>query len=503
MWCPYHFINGGLDQLSRHLEISIDRQSRVPIAQQTRDAIRRMIEEDMLQPETRLPSSRRLGIDLGVSRSVVVEAYEQLIAEGYLVARRGSGTSVAPSVRPPQDSVLATPQRPVTARWDLRTGGCDASAFPRQEWLRCVTAVISAAGPRELGYAAPAGLPAVRQAAAAYLSRVRGVRARPDKVMMTAGFAQGLALLCTVLRERGHELVAVEDPGHPGERQFMSRAGLRPVSVGVDADGIVVDELYRTGARAVVVTPACQFPTGVPLAAHRKAELVEWAHRVDGFVIEDDFESAYVAAADRAPALQSLAPDRVVYAGSASKVLAPALRLGWLVVPYPLMPGLEFVRSSRDFGYSGLEQLAFARFLESGAFDRHLRRVRDEMRKRREQVLDDALRVLPGVRPLGADSGLQTYLELPAGCDEAALVRAAQARSVLVHGGQYYRVRRGDRPGAVVVSYATVHRPGLSRAMEALGRAYRDICRGGGGMPIRWKHRRPALDACTRGVVDA
>ncbi|SHN13334.1 PLP-dependent aminotransferase family protein [Cryptosporangium aurantiacum] len=460
--------------MSRHLEVSIDRESRIPIAQQARDAIRRLIEEDVLQPATRLPSSRRLGIDLGVSRSVVVEAYEQLIAEGYLVAQRGSGTSVAPSLRPRQESVLAAPQR-AAARWDLRTGGCDASAFPRQEWLRCMTAVISAAGPHELGYTAPAGVPSAREAVAAYLSRVRGVRARADRLMMTAGFAQGLALVCAVLREAGHETVAVEDPGHPGERPFMSRAGLRAVGVPVDAEGIVVDELYRTGARAVVTTPACHFPTGVPLSAARRAALVEWAHRVDGFIIEDDFESAYVSATGRGPALQSLAPDRVVYAGSASKVLAPTLRLGWLVVPAPLMERLEYVRSSRDFGSSGLDQLAFARFLETGAFDRHLRRMRDEMRQRREQVHDDALRALPGARALGADSGLQAYLQLPGGCDETALVRAAEARSVLVHGGQYYRLDRTDLPASVVVCFATLHRTGLTRAIEALGSAYRDV----------------------------
>lgn len=428
----------------------------------------------MLQPAMRLPSSRQLGLDLGVSRSVVVEAYEQLIAEGYLVAQRGSGTSVAPVTAPRPDSVLSAPSRPA-AQWDLRTGGCDASAFPRQEWLRSMSSVINEAGPRELGYSPPSGLPAVRHTVAGYLSRARGVRARADKVMMTSGFAQGLALLCTVLRERGHETVAVEDPGHPGERQFMSRAGLRPIGVPVDADGIVVDELYRTEARAVIVTPGCQFPTGAPMSPRRQAELVEWARRVNGFIIEDDFESAYVGAAFQTPALQSRAPERVVYAGSASKVMAPTLRLGWLVVPAELMNCLEYVRASWDFGCSGLDQLAFARFIDAGTFDRHLRRVRKEFRKRREQVYHDALRALPGVRPLGRAGGLQVYLELPAGCAEDALVRAAEEHSVLIHGAQFYRIGRTDHPPAVVASFATVRRPGLSQAIEALGAAYREV----------------------------
>ncbi|MFI7593533.1 PLP-dependent aminotransferase family protein [Micromonospora sp. NPDC049359] len=461
--------------MSLNLSLSIDGQSRGTLAVQLRNAFRTQIEEGALRPGTRVPSSRQLAADLGVSRSVVVEAYGQLCAEGYLVSQHGSGTSVAAAARADVASALTPDDHPpAPAVCDLRTGSPHDSTFPRQDWIRAVSAVVTSAGRRELGYAPPSGLPVVRHTLAGYLGRVRGVRTRPERLMVTSGFAQGLALLCRVLRDRGHDTLGVEDPGHPGEWEFVAEAGLRPVGIPVDSDGIRVDALDASGVRAVLITPASQFPTGVTLTARRRAQLVAWAKKVDGYVIEDDFDAALVAPAHRLPAVQSLAPDRVVYAGSASKVLTPALRLGWLAIPADLTAAVERIRASWDIGCSGLEQLAFARLIDTGAFDRHLRRLGADVQKRRQAVRDFVAGHLPDVTLLGANGGLQAYLLLPARYAEEAVVHAARRRSVLVRGGRFYALRPDDRPPALVLGYAGVRGPELGRGLTALGAAYRE-----------------------------
>ncbi|MER7753300.1 PLP-dependent aminotransferase family protein [Kitasatospora sp. NPDC097643] len=463
-----------------HLALSVDRESRVPLAVQVRDSLRRLIEEGALRPATRIPSSRQLAADLAVSRSVVVEAYEQLSAEGYLATRRGSGTTVAECAQPAAavgSALTLVDHEPAEAAWDLRTGTSNVQAFPRQEWIRCVTAALNDAGRQDLGYSPPAGVPVTRQLLAGYLGRVRGVRTRPEDVMVTSGFAQGLALLCRVLRDRGHRTLAVEDPGHPGEWEFIASAGLVPVGIPVDADGLRVDLLEASGARAVLTTPGHHFPTGARLSQARRERLIAWARAVDGYLIEDDYDNAYLRRTGQLPALQSLAPDRVVYAGSASKVLAPALRLGWLATPSELMASVEHVRAGWDIGCSGLEQLAFARFIDSGALDRHQRRLRAEFHKRREVVREQTALHLPGARLLGGEGGLQAYLQLPDGIDEEALVRAARSRSVLVRGGRFYTLTDTTRPPALVVSYATVGCAGLARSLAEIGTAYRELLR--------------------------
>ncbi|WP_208298603.1 PLP-dependent aminotransferase family protein [Streptomyces liangshanensis] len=460
------------------LALTVDRDSPLPLAVQVRNSLRRLVENGSLRPGTRIPSTRQLAHDLGVSRSVTVEAYEQLAAEGYLLTKRGSGTTVSEPPASQAVPTLVAPDRDresAGALWDLRTGTSDIAAFPRQEWIRCLTAVINDAGRQELSYAPPAGVPLTRHVLTGYLGRVRGVRTRPEDLMLTAGFAQGLALICQVLIDRGHTALGVEDPGHPGEREFITSSGLRPVGIPVDQDGLRVDLLERSGVRAVLMTPGNHFPTGARLGTDRRERLIAWARAVDGYVLEDDFDSAFLHRSDRLPALQSLAPDRVVYAGSASKILAPALRLGWLAAPSELMASVEHVRSGWDIGCSGIEQLTLARFIDTGALDRHQRKMRTEFHKRRAVVHRQCAAHLPGTRLLGRDSGLQAYVELPRHLDEQALVRAARNRSVLVRGGRFYTLADTTRPPALVVSYASVNRAELSRSLAALGEAYREL----------------------------
>ncbi|MFE3684239.1 PLP-dependent aminotransferase family protein [Streptomyces sp. NPDC059095] len=470
--------SGEKTTLPLQLALTLDRESRLPLAVQIRNSLRKLIEDQTLWPGTRIPSSRQLALDIGVSRSVVVEAYEQLSAEGYLQTRHGSGTTVAERAGAPDSASRLVPPDPETApeaMWDLRTGTSNVVDFPRQEWIRCMTAVVSDAGHQELGYSPPAGVPQARRVLAGYLGRVRGVRSRPEDLMVTAGFAQGLALICRVLLDRGHTTLAVEDPGHPGEREFVTSSGLRVIGIPVDEDGLRVDVLEQSGARAVLLTPGNQFPTGVRLCVPRRERLIAWAREVAGYIIEDDFDSAFLHRSDRLPALQSLAPDRVVYAGSASKTLAPALRLGWLAAPSELMASVEYVRAGWDIGCSGLEQLTFARFIDTGALDRYQRQLRTELHRRRQTIRRQTEACLPGARLTGGDSGLQAYVQLPPHIEEKALLRAARRRSVLTRGGSFYTLSDTARPPALVLSYATVACSGLGQSMLALGEAYREV----------------------------
>ncbi|MFJ4595638.1 MULTISPECIES: PLP-dependent aminotransferase family protein [unclassified Kitasatospora] len=455
--------------------IDVAREDVLPLTAQIRDGIKREIAEGALHPGTRLPSSRQLAEDLRVSRSVVVEAYGQLVAGGYLEATRGSGTRVATHLdRGTRLPTLLGDARPAPViRWDLRAGGADASAFPQREWLAAYQRAARRLGPRDLGYPPVSGVPALRAELARYLGRARGVHTTPEHVMVVSGFAQTLGLVCATLPRTGLGALAVEDPCHPQQRQFIVESGLDCPSVPVDEQGIDVAALARTGARAVLVTPAHQFPTGAVLSAERRAALVRWAEDVDGWIIEDDYDGDLWLDHGRRPtALQRLSPSRVLYAGTASKSLASGMRLGWLVAPPRLRRRLEEVRSQRDLGCDVFTQHAFAELLDGGELDRHLRRQRERLRARREVFHEAVRRRLPGARIVGAFAGLHAYVQLPHRVDEAALVARALRRSVLVRGGRSYHHRSWQSGPALVVGYAGVPRSGVAEAVRELGEAY-------------------------------
>ncbi|MER7849858.1 PLP-dependent aminotransferase family protein [Kitasatospora sp. NPDC096077] len=456
-----------------HTLIEVSRKAGPSLTAQIQGTLRREITEAVLLPGTRLPSSRQLSEDLGVSRSVVVEAYGQLMAEGYLEATPGSGTRVAArptAASPPPTLLREDPAPPV--RWDLRTGTAGLPSFPQREWLTCYQNAVRAASRRDLGYPSPSGVPELRAELAGYLGRVHGVHTTPEQVVVVSGFAHALGLVCAVLPELGIDALGMEDPCHLRQRQFVRETGLRPHAVPVDGDGIDVAALYRSGLRAVLVTPAHQFPTGAALTAERRESLARWARDVDGWVIEDDYDGdLWLARGVRIPALQRLLPERTLYGGTASKSLAPGLRLGWLAVPRRLLAPLERVRSRRDLGSDVLTQLALAELMRSGLFDRHLRAQRAHLRGRRESLELAVQRFLPGTRILGTAMGLHAYLRLPDHVDEARLVAAALRRSVLVQGGRPFHHRpRPDAP-ALVLGYSNLPRSAVTEVLRTLGEA--------------------------------
>ncbi|MGE3594688.1 MAG: PLP-dependent aminotransferase family protein, partial [Dehalococcoidia bacterium] len=334
---------------SRDLLLTLDlgRGRRAALERGLREAIR----DGRLLPGVLLPSTRALALDLGVARGTVAEAYAQLIAEGYLTARQGSGTVVASGTTP----AIVTPSLPKAAapRVDFRPGIPDLSGFPRALWLAATRRVVRSMPDSALGHGDPRGHRELRRALAGYLGRARGVRTSPDLIVVCNGYAHALSILAQALRSIGITSMVMEDPCLPDHRATAGAAGVTVVSVPVDGDGLQVEHLANLPSGAVIVTPAHQGTLGMAIAPARRSALLAWARERGGVVIEDDYDGEFRY--DRQPvgALQGVDPDRVVYAGTASKSLAPGLRLSWLAVPAWLLDPVIEVRRLTD-RYSGV-----------------------------------------------------------------------------------------------------------------------------------------------------
>lgn len=462
--------------------VELDRSRPRSLRAQVQDQLRAAVQDGRLAPGTTLPSSRRLAADLGVTRGVVVAAYEQLTAEGYLRSTPGSGTVVDPAGPggAPTPARATAPAAPLPPRpegppveVDFGAGVPDLALFPRARWARATRAALQSLPDAGLGYDDPRGLTGLRRALVGYLGRVRGVRTDEDHVVVGGGFSHGIAVLAAALAAAGHRAIAVEDP-HRGAGPQLAHSPLAVRGVAVDAEGIVVDDLRATGARAVLVTPAHQAPTGAVLSPARRAQLLHWAREVDGYVIEDDYDAEFRY--DRRPigALQGMAPDRVVYCGTTSKVLAPGLRLGWTVLPPDLREPVVEVRRGTDVLTSTLLQATFAAFLAAGDLDRHLRTVRRTYRQRRDALVAAVATHLPEAAPTGVAAGLQTVLTLPPGTDEDAVVARAAQAGVRVVGLARFRTGGGTSlPPALVLGYGAVRPAAIERGVVLLADAVR------------------------------
>ena len=436
---------------------------------QLEDRLRELVRDGTLAAGSRMPSSRALAGDLGVSRRLVVDAYAQLLAEGYLVARRGAGTYVA-AAGSAQDAAPA-PAPSSALQFDFFPGAPDLSAFPRALWLSATREVLRTAPDGAFAYPDPRGAPALRHALSAYLRRVRGVAVDPEAVVVCAGATQGLAVLGRALVSEGVDAIDVEDPGLPPHRAVLGYAGLRVRGALVDEHGLDVSSLRSPVA---LCTPAHQCPTGVVLSPQRRGELVRWA-REGGLVIEDDYDAEFRY--DRAPlaALQGLAPDRVVYLGTVSKTLAPGLRLGWLVVPPSLSDAVVQAKALDDLGCSVLEQLVLARLLETSAYDRHLRKARRRNRARRDALIEAVARELPGARVSGVSAGLHALVRLPRSVELQPLLAGAVAQSLGIYPLNLHRIDPGGRVQALVMGYANLSEPAIAEGVRRLAGVLRRL----------------------------
>jgi GntR family transcriptional regulator / MocR family aminotransferase len=444
-----------MKRTTSELFLRVERQSGAPLRLQIERELRSAIQSGRLAAGALLPSTRALAGDLAVSRGVIVEAYEQLLAEGYLLSARGSATRVA--ARRTEGS-LASPANPVVQsfRFDFRPGLPDFSLFPRRLWMSAMRRVLGRAPDLALDYPDSRGVHQARVALAAYLNRVRAAAAQADRIVLCNGTTQGIALLCRVLRERGVRKIAVEDPGHADQCTDIRSFGLETPRIPVDDDGIVVDRLQRTDARAVLVTPAHQYPTGSVLTSERRAALLDWAERRDTLIVEDDYDAEYRYDREPIGALQGLCPDRVAYVGTTSKTLSPALRLGWLVLPHSLAEDVAAVKLQSDRGSGVFEQLAYAELLERGDIDRHVRRTRLIYRSRRDALVGALRERFPKQRIHGVAAGLHLLMDLRPGSDEKGIVDAAASRSIRVYGGSSYYARPAAAPPSLLLGYGGI-----------------------------------------------
>jgi GntR family transcriptional regulator/MocR family aminotransferase len=427
-----------------------------------------------------LPSARTFAADLSIARNTVADAYAELVAEGWLTARQGSGTHVAqrsaPVGAPARGPDRVVPRRPTPirgpdARYSLLPGNPDLASFPRGQWLAAARRALATAPHEAFGYGDPRGRIELRTALAEYLARARGVHADPDRVMICAGFVHGLRLIGTVLRARRVRTVAVEAYGVPQYYDLLTEAGLRTPALLLDGDGTRTEELAEREAGAVLLTPAHQYPIGGALRADRRAAAVDWARATGGLVLEDDYDGEFRY--DRQPvgALQGLDPERVVYFGTASKTLAPGLRIGWMVLPPSALPDAVAAKGHVDWAPGALDQLTLAEFLTAGDYDRHVRAMRLRYRRRRDQLVAAVAEHAPGIHVSGIAAGLHAVLELPPGT-EASVLASAAARGLAVEGlGAFAHpsAEQGQPRGdALVVGYATPPDSAWSGALDTL-----------------------------------
>ncbi|KQM80842.1 PLP-dependent aminotransferase family protein [Agromyces sp. Leaf222] len=437
--------NSGLD-----LHVLLDPRRKVGSLEQ---ALRAVIDDGSLAAGTRLPATRALAADLGIARNSVVEVYERLLGEGRLEARVGSGTWVRERPVPRQQAGV---DRSTRFELDLRGGLPDASAFPRSAWLAAMRQALAEASSTTLGYGAPEGVASLRLALAEYLARARGVRVRADDVVVTHGFGELLGLVAGAVAARGGRRIAVEAYGHGTHREVLAAAGLEPVPLQVDADGAQVARLHEAGVDAVLLTPAHQFPTGVPLSAGRRAALAEWAGVTGGIVIEDDYDGEFRFDGRSIGAFQALAPDSTVYGGTASKALSPAVGIGWGVVPASLRDGVLAQRRRTGSATDVITQSALAALIASGGYDRSVRTLRTRYRARRERFEALLAEGAPDARVIGLAAGIHCLLELPEGVSEAAVVEAGAERGLRFDGLAAYAAdaaTAASRPPTMVVGF--------------------------------------------------
>jgi GntR family transcriptional regulator / MocR family aminotransferase len=459
------------------LLIELDRDTGVPLHRQIEASIRTSIRAGRLRAGASLPPTRTLASGLGVSRGVVVEAYQQLVAEGYLASRSGGYTQVAASMPPAAagaDPAQATAPSP-GFKVDFGYGRTDVSQFPRAAWLRSVRSVLTTTPNDRFAYLDGRGVPELRQALCDYLNRVRGTVAVPGNVVVCNGYAQGISLLIQVLAARGVERIAMEDPSSADDARVLAvDAGLDVAGIPVGPDGVRTDALDRADADALILTPSHQWPTGGVLPAAARAEVIRWARRRGAIVIEDDYDAEYRY--DRSPvgAMQGLAPDHVVYCGTASKTLAPGLRLGWMVLPAHLVADVTAAKLLADRGSPVIDQLTFADFLGRGEFDRHLRRMRPVYRRRRDALLGALRTLLPELRPAGIAAGQHVVAWLPPDLDEAAVVAAAARHGLGVQGVGPYRIAAAG-PGGLIFGYAILGESAIAEGVALLATAIREV----------------------------
>jgi GntR family transcriptional regulator/MocR family aminotransferase len=450
--------------------LTLDRRHGVPLRAQLEDQFRRAIRSGRLAAGDRVPSSRALATALGVSRGLAQECYAQLLAEGYLVSRGGSATRVATAASRAEPARHTPPPAPLRLAADFASGVPDLASAPREDWAWAIREACRTAPNTDFNYGDPQGSPRLREVLAGYLRRVRAADTTAGQVVICSGMFQGLGLVLRALAGQGLTRVGFEDPGSPASMTTTAAwAGVEAVPVPVDDQGVDVAALDATAAGAVVLTPAHQWPTGVVLAPERRHALIDWAARRDAVIIEDDYDAEFRYDRDPVGALQGLAPDRVVALGTVSKSLAPVLRLGWIASPPRLTENLTRAKQVTDRGSPGLDQLALALLIETGRFDRHLRRMRAEYAARRDILIQALAAHAPQVPLTGLAAGFHAVAHLPRGTAEQDVIQAGRSRSVGLYGMSTYRADHAQCPPQLVLGFGNTSQRAIQNGIAVLG----------------------------------
>jgi GntR family transcriptional regulator/MocR family aminotransferase len=442
------------------------------------EGLREAIGSGRLARGTRLPPTRTLARDLGVSRGTVLQAYAQLASEGWIAGHHGSGTVVALDASRHTPTTALREPPPVRWRFDLRPGRPDASSFPRAAWLRALRQALADAPDDALGYGGAKGQLALRAELASYLARARGLRVNAADLLITTGFTQGLGLICRALASAGVTRVAMEEPSMPLHREIVRSAGHQLVLIPVDGEGARVQDLQPTGQPgAVILTPNRQHPTGVVLSAPRRARLLDWARAAGAFVVEDDYDGEFRY--DRHPLapLQALDPAVVIYAGTASKTLAPGVRLGWLALPEPFRAQVTHEKVLADWQNSAVDQLAFAELLRTGTYDRHVRQMRLRYRRRRDALIHAVKQAHDGLRVTGEGAGLNLLVPLPNARIEAEAIGAANHAGIGLDGLATGGYNEHAQAAGLIIGYAAAPEHSYKRAIRALAHSLETLPR--------------------------
>jgi GntR family transcriptional regulator/MocR family aminotransferase len=453
--------NSAFDEASTWaLERTSGESLRACLERTLRDAIR----EGSLRAGVELPASRRLAAQLGVSRGVASDAYAELEAQGYLEVSARRAPTVASIQRVAERTADVALPPPPAPRFDMTPTTPDVTLFPRQRWGSLLNEVIRQAAASAFDYGDPQGERTLRERLADELGRTRGVVCEPSQIIIVQGSAQGVDLALRGLATAGARRIAVEDPSLDRQHQQITGLGLELVGRPVDHEGVIVDGLH---ADAVIVSPAHQFPTGEVLSGARRRQLLDWSRETGGLVIEDDYDAEFRYDREPVRALQGLAPEEVLYLGTTSKTLAPALRLGWLVAPERLVEQLTAVKLLLDDFSPTLEQLAFALLIERGHYQRQIRKMRAVYRARRDLLIAALGEHLPHLSASGVAAGLSVTLNLPQEVDDRELEGAARDAGIALEALTRYAINdRGVR--GLVVGYGRLHETAITPAVAAL-----------------------------------
>ncbi|MDZ5471428.1 PLP-dependent aminotransferase family protein [Bacillus sp. 31A1R] len=456
----------------------IDRSNDKTLTQQVYEQLRQFILNGDMKKDEKLPSTRELASSLGVSRNIVLEVYDQLVAEGYLIVRPRAGTFVAPGSLFQTSGSKESLQKEEFIHnknqdiIDFRAATPAMDHFPRKTWGRLAKDICFDVPDMIFGYQSSDGLPELKEEISRYILRSRGVVCQPHQIMITSGATQALSLITEILM-RDNQNVAVEDPVTDEMRTIFSYRGAHLCPIPVDDKGIQPEFLSEESPPGFVfVLPSHQFPMGVTLTIQRRIQLIEYARRCNSYIVEDDYDSEFTYEGTPVHSVQGLDPERVIYVGTFSKILSPALRIGYIVLPTGLVDEFKKLKWYTDRHHPSLEQLILTRFIREGYLDRHIRKMKRIYKQRREALVNSLKRHFPGCTILGHAAGMHLVAEFPNVSFTQQIIDWVCKHGVKIYSAEQYSLLKGSHENKIVLGYGSlsveVIEEGVRRIKEAM-----------------------------------